>query len=67
MSLPLWGRMQDRHRQDRDLERTLNLRKNDPYAEQTGRRYTPADIEALEEERVPWLKQRRAEARRRAE
>lgn len=59
--------MEDRKRSDRDFERSLGLRKNDPYAEAAGRRYTPADIEVLEEERVPWLKQRRAEARRRAD
>lgn len=56
-------RMDERRRQDRELERYLQVKKNDPLTESLGGvRYSPADIEALEEERVPWL----AEARRRA-
>lgn len=60
MSLP--RRMQERRRQDQDTERQLKIRKHDPLTDAFGgRRYSPADIEALEEEMVPWLK----EARRR--
>lgn len=58
MSLP--RRMDDRRRSDAELERTLGIRKNDPTREAYGGiRYSPADIEALESERVPWLKERR--------
>lgn len=57
--------MDERRRQDAELERTLNVRKNDPVREAYGGiRYSRADIEALEEERVPWLKARRRGNRR---
>lgn len=45
-------RIEERKRQDAELERELDLLKNDPLAEQLGRRYTPADIEALEYARI---------------
>lgn len=61
MSLPV--RMKRRKREDSDLERKLGIRKNDPYGRAAGVTYTPADIEALEEERVPWLRARRRQAR----
>lgn len=58
MSLP--RRMDKRQREDRELERWLNLRKHDPTRDTYGGiRYSPQDIEALEEERVPWLKAKR--------
>lgn len=64
MSLP--RRMDERRRQDQELERSLNIPKNDPLTESLGGvRYSPADIEALEEERVPWLKELRRRARAR--
>lgn len=67
MRPPFLRKMQERQRSDRELERSLNLRKNDPYTEAAGgRRYSPADIEALEEERVPWLKEARRRARSRS-
>jgi len=53
-------RMRQRNRQDHDLEQWLRLRKVDPTRDQFGgRRYSSADIEALEEEKVPWLKAKR--------
>lgn len=62
MSLP--KRMAQRRHEDRNLERQLGVRKNDPMLDTTGGiRYAPADIEALEEERVPWLKTRRRRLR----
>jgi hypothetical protein len=52
--------MRQRNRQDHDLEQWLRLRKVDPSRDMVGgRRYSPADIEALEEEKVPWLKAKR--------
>ena len=58
MSLP--KRMADRRRSDAELERTLGVPKNDPTREAYGGiRYSRADIEALEEERAPWLKAKR--------
>lgn len=61
MSLPV--RMKRRKREDSDLERKLGIRKNDPYGRDAGVTYTPADIEALEEERVPWLRAKRLRQR----
>ena len=53
-------RMRQRNRQDHDLEQWLRLRKVDPTRDQFGGRcYSSADIEALEEEKVPWLKAKR--------
>lgn len=61
MSLP--RRMLQRQSADRELERKLNLRKNDPTRDTFGgKRYSRADIEALEEEMVPWLKAKRRRA-----
>lgn len=57
MSLP--ERMERRRREDREMEVRLGIKKNDPYGQKIGRSYSPADIEKLEEERVPWLRARR--------
>lgn len=58
MSLP--KKMAQRRREDARVEIALRIRKHDPQVDTAGGiRYSPADIEALEEERVPWLKARR--------
>lgn len=58
MSLP--RKIEDRKRQDADLERELKIRRNDPVSDKLGGvRYSPADIEALENELLPWLKRKR--------
>ena len=50
--------MAARRAADRELERVLQIPKND-----RGRRYSPRDVQDLEEERVPWLKVRRQKRR----
>jgi hypothetical protein len=58
MSLP--RRIAERKERDADMERELRIRKNDPLTERYGGvTYSPADIEALENERLPWLKRKR--------
>jgi hypothetical protein len=58
MSLP--RRIADRKRKDPDIERQLRIRKHDPLTDRYGGvTYSPADIEALENERLPWLKRKR--------
>ena len=55
--------MKRRREKDAELERVMRVRKNDPELERYGGiRYSRADIEALEEERVPWLKEKRKQA-----
>lgn len=62
MSLP--EQMKRRRRADRELEVKYNIAKNDPLAQALGgRRYSQADVEALEEEMVPWLRRARRRAR----
>lgn len=47
-------RMAARQREDRQLESTLRIKRSDSRST-----YSPADIKALEEERVPWLREKR--------
>ena len=55
--MSLERRMRERRLQDQELERYLGLHKIDVTSDRISqRRYSPADIEALEEERLPWLK-----------
>lgn len=59
MKLP--QKMQARKEVDRALEKSLNIRKYDPTREKFGGKlYSTDDIRRLEEEKVPWLRERRA-------
>lgn len=58
--MSLERRMHQRRLADQDLERYLGLRKVDVTRDQISqRRYSRQDIEALEEDKVPWLKAKR--------
>jgi len=46
-----------RHEADRNIERELRINSNQPKS------VSPADIERLEEEMVPWLRRRRQQQR----
>ena len=48
----------DRHRADSAIEAKYNISSNTPKS------VSPSDIERLEEEKVPWLREKRRQARR---
>lgn len=58
-AMSFWRKIEKRREEDDEMEQTVGVQKNDPLATKIGRTYTPADIERLEEERVPWLRKRR--------
>lgn len=53
-------------RSDADLEYRIGVVRNDPPAARVGRRYSRDEIRVLEETLVPWLRERRIWAERRA-
>jgi hypothetical protein len=56
----VWSLIQEKKTQDQRFEQRARIRRRDPQADKVGGRvYSPDDIRALEEERVPWLRRRR--------
>jgi len=52
-----WQSIEERRTTDANLEQKRGIRSSDKNW------VTPADIEALEEEKVPWLREKRRQAR----
>lgn len=57
--MSFWKKIERRREADQEIEQAVGVKKADPLAVKVGRTYTPADIEELEAERVPWLRKRK--------